>query len=147
MSPCAGQLTALSEVNDPVFNSYTVGDGIAVTPANAGEVTVCAPCSGKAIRVMPHAFVILTEEKTGILVHVGIDTVQLKGEGFDVLVEQGCHVDMGQAMVRYTPQEVADKGLDPVVLIVAMDSARGDAQLTKLSPGDKVETGAPLFHL
>ena len=146
-SPCPGTLKALKDVHDPVFNSYSVGDGVAIEPQHGSVVTVCAPCAGKAVRVMPHAFVILGEDNLSVLVHCGIDTVRLRGEGFEVLAEQGDTVEEGQPMVRFTPETVTAKNLDPAVLVIAMETDRGAANMDALTMGAAIEAGAPLFQV
>ncbi|PRQ10514.1 hypothetical protein C1Y63_11040 [Corynebacterium sp. 13CS0277] len=144
-SPCPGTVKSLKDIHDPVFNSYSVGDGVAIDPAPGAPVTVCAPCSGKAVRVMPHAFVILTEGSLGVLVHCGIDTVRMRGEGFELLAEQGETVTEGQPMVRYTPDDVVAKHLDPAVLVIAMDTDRGAAEFGDLRFGSEVNVGDALM--
>lgn len=143
VSPATGEVKAISTASDPVFAEGAVGDGVAIYPdAQSDSLTVYAPVAGKAIRVMPHAFVIMTEDKKGILVHVGIDTVELKGEGFDVHAEQKSQVEVGQPMVTCSPAFITEKGLDPVILVVQMDSEKDSLSNKASGP---TTPGEPLF--
>ena len=82
-SPLPGRLIPLGEVPDPVFAKGLVGGGAAVIPDDdAGVLTAVAPLDGKVIKVMPHAYIVQHASGPAVLVHVGIDTVGLKGEGF-----------------------------------------------------------------
>ena len=82
----------------------------------------------------------------GVLVHLGIDTVQLKGQGFTLLVAEGATVEAGQALVAWSPAEVSDGGRSPLVPVVALDLAPlGLEELVR--PGAVVEAGDPLFRL
>ena len=83
-SPIDGVAASLADVPDEVFASGMVGAGLAVVPSAEGVMDVAAPVAGKVMRIMPHALVIMTPENRGVLVHVGIDTVHMKGEGFMV---------------------------------------------------------------
>lgn len=98
MSPMNGQIIALENVPDPVFSGKMVGEGFAVEPS---EGLVFAPVSGEIVQLFPtkHAFGIRTEEGLEVLVHVGIDTVQLKGEGFTAHVGTGDKVSQGQLVL------------------------------------------------
>ncbi|GAA4691952.1 PTS system, N-acetylglucosamine-specific IIA component [Promicromonospora umidemergens] len=82
----------------------------------------------------------------GVLVHLGIDTVQLKGQGFTLLVAEGATVTAGQALIAWSPTEVSDGGRSPLVPVVALDLAPlGLEELAR--PGTLVQAGDPLFHL
>lgn len=82
-APIDGTLIALSDVPDPVFAEELVGPGLALAPADdAAHLDVCAPVSGSIVTIHPHAFVLHSKESIPILVHLGIDTVELKGAGF-----------------------------------------------------------------
>ncbi|MDD9206575.1 PTS glucose transporter subunit IIA, partial [Georgenia sp. 10Sc9-8] len=82
LAPVAGTVLPLADVPDPVFAEALVGPGIAVDPAREGEVSVVAPVAGTVVKLHPHAFVILASGGRGVLVHMGLDTVELRGEGF-----------------------------------------------------------------
>lgn len=94
-----------------------MGDGIALKLNND---FVCAPANGTLETVFPtgHAFGLLTNEGVEILIHIGLDTVQLKGEGFDVLVKQGEKVRAGQPIVRVDRDAIAKKGYDLTTMLI-----------------------------
>ena len=89
----AAQNVAMSDVPDPVFAEEMVGPGVAIEP-EPGRTTVVSPIAGKVVKVLPHAFVVLGDG-VGVLVHLGINTVRLEGEGFEVLATQGSEVAAG----------------------------------------------------
>lgn len=97
--PMQGKVVDITTVPDAVFSQKMVGDGFAVEPTDG---RVKAPCAGKIAQIFPtnHAFGIVTEEGLEVLVHIGIDTVELAGEGFKRLVEPGTEVQAGQAIVE-----------------------------------------------
>ncbi|KAK0338966.1 hypothetical protein LTR94_036459, partial [Friedmanniomyces endolithicus] len=97
-----------------------VGYGAAVDPPR-GVIDAIAPVSGKLLKLMPHAYVIMTAEGVGVLVHLGLDTVALNGEGFTAHVSQGEDVAAGQVVITYDVPAVEEKGLNPIVPVVVMD--------------------------
>ena len=103
VAPVAGTVVGLAGVPDPVFAQQLVGSGTAVEPADgAGIVTVVAPVAGNLMKVHPHAFVVLTPDGVGVLVHLGIDTVHLGGEGFTVHRAEGDDVAQGEPLFAYS---------------------------------------------
>jgi phosphotransferase system IIA component len=97
-----------------------VGYGAAIDPPR-GVIDAVAPVSGKLLKLMPHAYIVMTPENVGVLVHLGLDTVQLKGEGFTTHVNQGDDVTAGQAVITYDVPAIVAKGLNPIVPVVVMD--------------------------
>lgn len=130
LAPFAGAAVPLSEVPDPVFAQGMLGPGIAVIPDDAaGQLVVVAPVAGTIMKAMPHAVALVSESGQGVLVHVGIDTVQLKGDGFEVLVEKKQTVIAGQELLRVNAGFVREQGYDLISPVVLMD---GDAtQITQ----------------
>ena len=104
--PVNGRIITLEEVPDPVFSGRSMGDGFAVEPSDG---TFCAPVSGKLVLLAKtlHAYAIKADNGAEILVHIGIDTVKLKGEGFTALAEQGGRVEAGQEIIRVDLATVA----------------------------------------
>jgi PTS system glucose-specific IIA component len=143
LAPCPGRLIPISETPDPVFAGEIVGPGVTIVP-EPGQTTVASPISGKVVKMHPHAFVVLGSDGVGVLVHLGINTVRLKGKGFEVLVEQGATVSAGDPMVRWNPATITDVGMSPVVPVVAMDRPRGSIPAPE--PGT-VKTGDLLFSV
>ncbi|GAB3279787.1 PTS sugar transporter subunit IIA [Parasphingorhabdus pacifica] len=121
-SPVPGLAVALSEVPDPVFSQAMVGPGSAVKPGRGAE-DVLAPIAGTVLTLHPHAFVIGTGEGAGVLVHLGIDTVKLQGEGFQLHVAKGDVVERGQRIASWDPRGVETHGYSSVCPVVALDTA------------------------
>lgn len=145
-SPLPGRVIALADVPDPVFSSALVGDGVAVVPHDdAGALTVVAPVAGRVVKVMPHAFIVQHDTGPAVLVHVGIDTVHLKGEGFTVHAAKGDTVGVGDALISVDVPFVRSKGLDPCCPVVVLDTAAG--AVTGSSAGASVSAGELLFTL
>lgn len=141
-SPVDGAVVPLEQVPDPVFSEHMLGDGIAVDPAND---TVFAPFDGKIINFnkASHAFIIA---KDGIetLIHVGLETVSLKGEGFTPLAKLGDEVTQGQPILKFSQEVLAQKAASPFVMIVV--TAPADAPALNKADGI-IKTGQPLFEV
>jgi len=140
-APVAGTVVALADVPDPVFAQQIVGSGLAIDPERS-ESTVVAPADGRLLKLHPHAFVLLTGEGKGLLVHLGIDTVQLEGEGFELLVAEGDEVTARTPIVRWNPAEIEAGGRSPIVPVVVMDSAPDSVQA---SASGTVRVGDEIF--
>ncbi|MGW4157713.1 PTS sugar transporter subunit IIA, partial [Micromonospora chersina] len=87
-SPLAGRAVGLASVPDPVFSGAMVGPGTAIDPVREPSEAV-SPVDGVVVSLHPHAFVVVDDQGHGVLTHLGIDTVQLNGEGFELLVSKG----------------------------------------------------------
>lgn len=146
LAPVAGRAVALQDVPDPVFSAGMVGYGAAVDPPR-GVIDAIAPVSGKLLKLMPHAYVILTADGVGVLVHLGLDTVALNGDGFTTHVSQGDQVDAGQVVITYDVSAVEAKGLNPIVPVVVMDESEPDnvAVAAAVVSGVDIDSGAELF--
>ena len=143
-SPVAGLVVALSEVPDPVFSQAMVGPGAAVKP-RAGQQDALAPVAGTVSTLHPHAFVITASDGTGVLVHLGIDTVKLHGDGFRLHVSEGDSVAAGQLISSWDPAAVEEKGLSSVCPVVVLDAA--PEVLGDVREGCPVVAGDPLFSV
>ena len=145
LAPCPGRVLAMSDVPDPVFAEEMVGPGVAIEP-DPGRTTVVSPIAGKVLKVLPHAFVVLGDG-VGVLVHLGINTVRLEGEGFEVLAEQGSEVAAGDPMITWDPSTLpasaGGQDVSPVVPIVLMDAPKGS--VTSDAIGGPVAAGDLLF--
>ncbi|GAA0522229.1 PTS glucose transporter subunit IIA [Saccharopolyspora subtropica] len=141
-SPVEGLAAALSEVPDPVFSQAMVGPGVAVKPSG-GRADAVAPVAGTVATLHPHAFVIATSDGTAILVHLGIDTVKLKGEGFELHVAKGDVVQAGQRIVTWDPTEVESHGHSSICPVIALDVV--PEALADLREDGQVIAGDPLF--
>ncbi|WP_440897634.1 PTS sugar transporter subunit IIA [Amphibacillus sp. Q70] len=115
--PVSGELKEITEVEDPVFSSKAMGNGFAVIP-NDGNVY--SPVNGTVKTVFPtqHAYIISTEKGLDVLVHIGIDTVELKGEGFDTFVEEDQEVTPETLLVKvdFDFLKKQDKKIDVIVI-------------------------------
>ncbi|KAA6165564.1 PTS glucose transporter subunit IIA, partial [Pseudomonas marginalis] len=116
-APLSGPVLTLGNVPDEVFASGAMGDGIAIDPLND---CLHAPCAGVVIHVARtgHALTIRADNGAEVLLHVGIDTVQLQGEGFALLVKEGTRVSNGQALVRFDLDRIARQCKSLVSLII-----------------------------
>ncbi len=145
LSPCPGRVLAMADVPDPVFAEEMVGPGVAIEP-DPGRTTVVSPIAGKVLKVLPHAFVVLGDG-VGVLVHLGINTVRLEGEGFEVLATQGSEVAAGDPMITWDPSALpssaAGQDVSPVVPVVLMDGKKGS--VTSEAIGGSVAAGELLF--
>lgn len=146
LAPVAGRAVSLDAVPDPVFSQGMVGYGAAIEPA-LGVVEAVAPVSGKLLKLLPHAYVVLTPDNVGILVHLGLDTVALKGEGFTAHVSEGDVVTAGQLVITYDVPAIVAKGLNPVVPVVVMDEREAAHVVASeaVLEGADVAAGAGLF--
>lgn len=120
-SPLTGKVLSLTEVPDEVFSSEALGKGVAIDPT-IGEVV--APANGQitALFETGHAIGITTESGTEMLIHIGIDTVEMKGAGFDALVEKDQFVSAGQTLVRFDINAIKEAGYSPIVPIVVTNT-------------------------
>ena len=102
LAPLAGWSTPLDEAPDEVFASRLLGDGLAIDPTSA---TLCAPCDGELIVIAAarHAVTLRTPQGCEVLLHVGIDSVELGGQGFELHAQQGARVRAGAAVLSGTP--------------------------------------------
>jgi sugar PTS system EIIA component len=138
-SPLAGRAVGLAAVPDPVFAGAMVGPGTAIDPVREPTEAV-APVDGVVVSMHPHAFVVVDADGHGVLTHLGIDTVQLNGEGFELLVLKGDTVTRGQAVIRWNPAEVERAGKSPISPIVALE-ASPDALSGVVEAGDVAVDG------
>ena len=107
-APLSGVLVPLAGVPDPVFAQKMVGDGVSIDPSSC---ELLAPAAGTVtmIHKSAHALTLTTDEGVEVLIHVGLDTVRLRGEGFTSLVEPGAKVKLGQPLLRFDPVLVGRK--------------------------------------
>ncbi|MDB1089377.1 PTS glucose transporter subunit IIA [Streptomyces sp. ACA25] len=143
-SPLAGRAIGLDCVPDPVFSVGMVGPGTAVDPVRE-PCDAVAPVDGVLVSFHPHAFVIVDGKGPGILTHLGIDTVQLGGAGFELLAAKGDTVRRGQALVHWNPAAVRAAGKSPVVPVVALETPA--AGLSEVARDTDVKAGDRLFLL
>ena len=121
-TPIVGDVVALSNVNDPVFSSGAMGQGIAVKPS---QDVVYAPADAEVAIVFPtgHAYGLRTANGAEILIHVGIDTVSMNGEGFNQKVNQGDKVKAGDVLGTFDSAKIAAAGLDNTTMVIVTNTA------------------------
>ena len=122
MAPLSGPLVALQDVPDPVFAQKLVGDGISIDPVTN---RLLAPCAGKITQLHPshHAVTIMTESGLELMLHIGIDTVNLKGKGFTAKVREGEQVSIGDLLIEFDMDYV---GLNAKSLLTQMVVTNGE---------------------
>lgn len=118
-APLTGKLVSLEEVPDPVFSQKMMGDGIAIDPS---QNQVFSPVDGEVVSVFPtkHAITIRSKSGAELLIHMGLDTVKLNGEGFDVLVGEGDKIKKGNPIAEFDLNKVSNTGtkvITPIVLL------------------------------
>lgn len=116
----SGNSISIENVNDSMFSSRLMGDGMAIIP---NSNVVVAPCDGK-ITVLPeskHAFGMISNDGIEILVHIGIDTVNLQGDGFISEVSQGDIIKKGDTIIRFDREQISSKGIDCTTMIVILN--------------------------
>lgn len=132
LSPVAGRLVNLEATGDPVFASRALGEGVGVVPETTGETAVLAPVSGmlKTVARTGHAFGIKTDGGIEVLVHIGIDTVDMDGEGFAVVVAKGERIAAGEPLATVDFGKVAAARHSVVVVVTVVNAA----ELTVVTP-------------
>lgn len=143
LAPVAGSVVGLPVVPDPVFAQGLVGPGTAIDPAREPGRAV-APIHGMILKLHPHAYVIVGEDGRGVLVHLGIDTVRLKGEGFRLLAGEGERVRAGQPVVAWNPSAIEAGGRSPVCPVIALDARPGT--VSPIVTAGPVRAGDELFR-
>lgn len=142
-APLSGPVLTLAKVPDAVFASGAMGDGIAIDPIND---TLYSPCAGVIIHVARtgHALTVRADNGAEILLHLGLDTVELNGEGFSMLVKEGGRVTQGQPLLRYDLDKVGQQCKSLVSLLILTNSQ--DFQVRPITL-KAVKVGEPLLHI
>jgi sugar PTS system EIIA component len=143
LAAVSGEAVPLSEVPDEVFAEGMAGEGGAIIPGASGEAV--APVSGTLVKLFEggHAFGIATEEGIELIVHVGLDTIEMRGGGFEKIATEGDEVEAGQPIVRFDLEEIRAAGYDPVTPVVVTNPE--DHPVRDLRSG-AVRVGEPLFE-
>lgn len=131
-----GEVIALTDVNDPVFSQKMMGDGFAVIPAT-GEVT--APLSGKIVSVFPtkHAIGMQTAEGAEVLIHMGLDTVQMSQPAFEILVSEGQEVVAGTTIAQMDLDVIKNEGKETTIIVVFTDDKVNGLTINKLGDTER----------
>ena len=133
VSPLSGNVVALENVNDPVFSSGAMGKGLAVKPS---EGVVYAPADAEVTIAFEtgHAYGLKTASGAEILIHIGIDTVSMNGNGFEKLVAAGDKVKAGTPIAKFDVAKIAEAGLDDTTMIIVTNTA-DFAEVSPLAEG------------
>lgn len=125
--PFEGEVVDLKTVPDQVFSQKMLGDGFAILP-KVGINTICSPCDGQLIQIFPtnHAIGIQSSDGIEMIIHVGIDTVELKGEGFERLLEPPCTIKTGEALLNFNSDTITalNKATITPVVFTEMESIK-----------------------
>jgi glucose-specific phosphotransferase system IIA component len=145
LSPVTGEVVALEDVPDAAFATKAVGDGVAILPT--GKLVV-APCDGQLVKIFNtnHAFALVNDAGVELIVHIGIETVKLAGQGFTRLAEQGSFVKAGQPVLELDLEYLganAKSVISPVVLTNADDFA----PVADLAVGSVIAGQTPLYTI
>lgn len=140
-SPLAGTVVPLEQVDDQMFAEKVMGDGVAIRPAS-GDVV--APVAGRLEKLFPggHGMAIATDAGVEVLVHVGLETVHLEGDGFELVATEGDDVAVGDLLVRVDLGRLAELDVDVISPVVVIS----DHGLGARADGD-VAAGDPLFEV
>lgn len=142
-SPSTGKVVPMAEIDDPVFSAGTLGDGVGIVPE---DNAVYSPVSGTIVSAMKsgHAYGIKTEDGVEVLVHIGINTVKMKGEGFAPAVKKGDTVKQGELLATVDFAKVTEAGYDTTIVLAVTNtkalSAVTPAGLNHAAAGDTVIT-------
>ncbi|HIZ06417.1 MAG TPA: glucose PTS transporter subunit IIA [Candidatus Eubacterium avistercoris] len=142
LSPLQGETAELSETGDETFASGALGEGIAIRP---GKGEVVAPCRGTISVVMGHAIGIFADNGAELLIHVGIDTVELNGKYFDTKVEEGERVEQGQLLMTFDIQGIASEGYQVITPVLVTNSDEYNGILFEKK--GTVKAGDPLIRI
>ncbi|SER48796.1 PTS system IIA component, Glc family [Gracilibacillus ureilyticus] len=145
VSPLTGKVVPLEEVPDQVFSQKMMGEGIAVDPTSN---LVVSPVDGEVVDVFKtkHAISLRADNGAEILVHMGLETVELNGEGFEIKVNNGDKVKKGDNLADFDVESVKAKGYKTITPIILMNGE--DYNLTNISFAEEVKAGSEiLFHI
>jgi PTS system beta-glucosides-specific IIC component len=144
-APVSGRVIPLSQVPDQVFSSGALGKGVAIIPD--GD-TVCAPFDG-IVEMLPdtgHAIGLRRADGLAMLIHVGIDTVKLNGQGFRAEVKEGDEVRAGTVLIRFEPVLLKQEGYDPTVMVLVTEPPK-NRDIDCASSETTVGIGDPVLSL
>ena len=143
LAPVSGRAVPLAEVPDEVFAEGMAGQGCAIVPEASGEAV--APVSGMLVKLFEggQAFGIATDGGIEMIVHLGLDTIELRGKGFERIATEGDRVEAGQPIVRFDLEEIRAGGYDPVTPVLVTNDE--DHPVTGVRTGE-IQAGEPLFE-
>src|SRR5699024_5807039 len=138
------KLVKLEDVPDPVFSGGMMGYGVAIEPSHS---TINSPVEGKVTMIAPtkHAIGIDTLDCAEILIHIGLETVELKGEGFELQVSEGDSIKIGTQLVKFDKEAIVEKGYNTITPVIVTNSA----EFSEIMPADAtdVEEGQTILNI
>jgi glucose-specific phosphotransferase system IIA component len=134
-APVSGRCIALEDIKDGMFSEKMLGDGVAIEPT--GD-TVCSPCDGVITAIVPskHAFAMKLKNGLELLIHIGIETVNLNGEGFAVLAKVDDEVKLGTPIIKIDRDFIESKGMQlttPVIIV-----GEPECEIKKCAIGEEI---------
>lgn len=134
-APVKGAVIPVTGSDDPMFASKALGDGVAVNPADG---TVYAPCDGTISLLFPtkHAVGITSDAGIDVLIHVGIDTVQMNGEGFEAFTEQGAKVKRGDRLLSFDLALLREKGVNPQTMMILPEAGGIELEIMEIDAAE-----------
>jgi glucose-specific phosphotransferase system IIA component len=146
LSVCDGSCAELSQIPDEAFSSGMLGQGFAIKPS-AG--TIYAPTDGKveSISDTRHAYTLLSDDGLDVLVHIGIDTVEMKGEGFLTMVQPGDHVKTGDVLARADLDLIRERGFETVIPVLVTNPEKMTVTNTVYTEVQGGKTEVLHYHL
>ena len=117
-----GEIILLEEVEDQIFAQKMIGDGFAIRPTGN---TIYAPVDCKIGQVAPtrHAVYLFLSDDVKLLIHIGIDTIEMKGDGFKTNLSKGLEVKKGEPLIEFDLELIREEGFDPVIAVILLDGS------------------------
>lgn len=145
LAPLTGKAVSLADVPDPVFSEKMMGDGFAIEPSDG---IVVSPVEGEIMQVFPtkHAVGIRARNGAEILVHIGLETVSLKGEGFETHVKQGDSVKAGDKLVTFDMTVINEKAKSAITPIIITNTDLA-ASIERLADGSVIRGETPILEV
>ena len=144
LAPLEGELISIAQVADPTFSEEMLGPGVAIRPSGG---RVVSPVTGAVTQIFEtgHALTLTSRDGVEILIHVGLDTIRLKGEHYTIHVQEGNPVHPGDLLIEFDPQAIAAAGFDTVTPVVICN--REDFAGFDTAAGKRVKEGDPILFL
>lgn len=130
MAPMSGKVVDLTEVPDPVFSQKLMGEGVAIIPSD-GIVT--SPVNGEIVQIFntKHAIALRSNSGIEIIIHIGLETVNLKGEGFEIYAKEGQRVKVGDKILKVDLNLIDEKGYNPITPVVIVNGGEKAEKINK----------------
>ncbi|AST57949.1 glucose-specific phosphotransferase enzyme IIA component [Thermoanaerobacterium thermosaccharolyticum] len=145
-SPMVGDLVDITNVSEPVFSQKMMGDGVAIVPTDG---VVVSPIDGVVLNVFRTKHAIGLRSKCGIeiMIHIGLETVELNGEGFETYVEDGQSVNKGDKLLSFNLEKIRSKSYNPISPVVITNMDEKVAKMEKLNIDNTVFRGTPIMKV